>query len=355
MSLDAQIENILKTINTEVKIIIQLLLDPMGGGVHGNSGPELADIMRHQAEGSWSLDNGTVIKICKRLSDQGALAYLLNEQRTLARPAKYYFVTNNGSENIYRALAALALRTITDNEVSFYNIFGSYGGTKIRKEKSNLASKGLVFTFKTLLHFYGMDELLDSSCSIKEIEPINRNYSSIERFAGTTDTTAINIVQRLVEAGLVNITSVPSEYVYNVEIPLGGVDSRRDLKSFIDDIDYVLNLDFKDKGFTMNQLFEALRRHEKVYKKDRLINALTRLHQEGYLSRKGGPNEISLNKLGVAVTKQFVIPMYGLLNDTETKEGIYKLAGFKLPKEIPDGAIRSALSLYSSLEKHTKS
>lgn len=196
MVLDDIIEKVLMTLNTEVKQVLQVLVTPSTKEeVIGVSGPELADRVRAYVRRGWMLDNSTIIKICKNLSNIEAFSRLINERRTKERPAKYYFITNNGEQNSFRPLAALALRTVADYGLSFYSIFGCFGGTKIARGSSNKASKGIVYIFKTLLGFYDINDISKKDdFSEDSLSPGHLDYGSIRDLVHAEDATVRNMV-----------------------------------------------------------------------------------------------------------------------------------------------------------------
>lgn len=353
MSLDDTIENILKTINTEVKMLLQLLLRPSIEEIEGLSGSQLARKLRLYASEEWMMDDSTIIKTCKKLADLEALSRLINEKRTQERPAKYYFVTNNGEENIYRPLAALGLRTVVESGVSFYSIFSCFGGTKVEDGRSNLASKGLVYVFNILLGFYYLNGISKPNYSEEGLQSKTLSYGSISDVTGINDPTVRRIITRLQDTGLIEVCEKELEYSYSRIKSLKGIKGQKQWIKLVRDIDSFVE-ERGDSGFTMNELYEALQEKGKKYKKKRIIDTLTRLTARGYFSRENGKEsyDIKLTELGEKIVKSFFIPMYRLLKRLETKEEIYSRAGFKEPIEIGSDTIKKALAIYSKAEKH---
>lgn len=329
MGLDDTVENILKAMNTEVKMLVQLILDPHSK--IGMTGAELARLM--SSYNGRNLDESTIIKTCKNLAKEGALTMSINRKRTANKPGKYYFNVRKNSR--YRALAALGLKTVSEIGVSFYDIFGNFGGTKMQKNgRSNLASKGVANTFKVLLNFYK-----GYSTDAPELQTLD--FNTIQEKLGIGEYSARSLVDRLEEAELVRVEEKECEFTYYNVKPLGNVEGRKDWVQLCRDIGFA----FGNLPFTMNELANVLPQ----YKRKRISDALRRLTLDGYFVRENGkkPYDIILTEKGRKLVDNFVLPMYKLLNNMETRESIYARAG-----DVGEAVIKTALDVYTNAEKH---
>lgn len=172
MTLDITIKKILNSISTEPRMIAQLVVKGKMTAV------EIAEEMRKYAGAEWTPDNSKVTQMCRKLADLGALNMEVMKERKERGP-KYYFMTGDAR---YKVVAGLALDTVAQTGISFYDIFGC--DVNVDRESGN----SLINTYNVLLNFNGIE-----------------TYGSLAKKLGQPKTRVWSVINRLKDAGAVYV------------------------------------------------------------------------------------------------------------------------------------------------------